>query len=148
MALGPATVATSIAALSVSGVTMVDLTGIKQTYEARDCPVFFPDPTQFVTDFEMQVDSFGSASAKKTARYTLHYVFLYTEAGAGRGIYDHAQGIIQKVSLILDAFASNDALTGCIDDTITGLTVATITDPAGKQFYGALIPIRVMEFIN
>jgi hypothetical protein len=148
MALGPATVATSIAALSVSGVTIKDLNAIPQQVQARDCPIFFPDPTRPMGDYVLEVNSYGSSVAKKTAHYTLNYVFLFAEVGQARGIYDIVQPLVQSLSLVLDALNTNDALNGCIDSFPGGLQVGQMTDPAGRSFFGATVPIRIMEFVN
>lgn len=148
MAVSAATVATSIAALSVSGLTIKDLDAIPQEVTARDCPVMFPDPSRFLTDLSIEVDSYGSAAAKKTVRYTLNYILAYRVVGEERGLYKIYQGFVQKVCLLLDAMLANDALSGCIDSTPTGLTLGVVQDPAGKSFHGCLIPIRIMEFYN
>jgi len=148
MALSAATVATSIAALSVSGLTIKDLDAIPQEVTARDCPVLYPDPTRFMTDLVIEVDSFGSASAAKTIRYTLNYVLAYRIVGEERGLYKIYQGFVQKACLFIDAMLANDALSGCIDSTTIGLTLGVVQDPSGKSFHGCLIPIRIMEFYN
>ena len=44
MALSAGTIASSIAALSVPGVTVVGLDGIPETAAGRDCPLMYPRP--------------------------------------------------------------------------------------------------------
>lgn len=148
MALAAVTIADSIAGLSVSGVTIKDLDQIPQEVQARDCPILFPDPSRYVSDLSVGVDSFGSGSAKKTVKYMLNYVFLYSETGVGRGLADNAAGVVTKVMLILDAFLANDALTGSIDITPLTTTAGVVNDPSGKPFYGALLSFAVTEFVN
>ena len=89
MTLQADTIATSIAGLSVSGVTIKDLDGISEQVHARACPLLYPKPDGFMSNLRVERDSFGPASnARKTVRYTLSYVYLHAPIGEGRGLFD------------------------------------------------------------
>ena len=141
------TIAASIAALSVTGLTIKDLDAIPQQVQARDCPIMFPDPTKFFSNLVVTVDTFGSNSARKTINYTLSYVLLYAEAGEERGLYKVYQPLVQMALSVIDALLINDALNGCIDIQPQDVPIfGTLTDPSGKAFYGATYSFRVVEF--
>lgn len=150
MSLAAVTVADSISKLSVSGVTIKDVDQIPNEVTQYDLPVMFPEPLNFVTDFEVIRDSFGIDSiAKKTARYTLNYTFCHSLVGSGRLLSDVYDDMVTKALLILDAIVANSTVTGAID--IEPLDVASfgvVLDPAGNSFHGCQISVRVMEFIN
>ena len=60
-----ATVATSIAALSVSGVTLKDTDEIPEEVFSRHCPVLFPDPDDFITNLRIEPQSLGVGTIRK-----------------------------------------------------------------------------------
>lgn len=149
MALQAVTVATNIAALSVSGVTLKALSAIPENVAPRDCPIIYPRPDGFMSDLEVEVDSFGSSAGKKTVRYTLTYMYLHSAIGEGRGLFDVYEDMVTKATAFVDAVISNDAIAGCVDITPTGITnFGPVADPAGGMFHGAQMPFVVTEFIN
>jgi hypothetical protein len=149
MAVAPVTVAASIAALSVSGVTLKDMDEIPQKVEARDCPIFYPKPDGFLSDLEVEIDSFGSAAAKKTFRYRLNYVFLHAAIGEGRGLFDVYADMVANIAALIDAIIANDALSGAVDVQLEGVSsVGPVPDPAGSMFHGCIFTLAVEEFIN
>src|SRR5687767_6199894 len=109
------TITNSIAALSISGVTIKDVDEIPQSGNLI-LPILFPRPNDFVTDFSQTLQSFGSGgTAKMDFEYNLNYVFLYAEMGSGLGTFEIYNGLITKLSAILVAIASNDAVSGLVD---------------------------------
>ena len=44
MSFSSTTIATAISALTITGVTVKDITAIQEQVEPRDCPVLFPSP--------------------------------------------------------------------------------------------------------
>ena len=150
MALQFATVANSIAAVSVSGVTIKDIDEIIEFVSARDCPLVQPVPNGFVSGLNVERDSQGLGSvAMKTVMYTLTYRLMYAPIGTGRGLFDVYDDMVAKAGLFLDALISNDALTGTIDITPTGaLNFGPVLDPAGNSFHGCDFQLKVMEFVN
>ena len=150
MALAIATIVTNIAAISVTGVTIKDMDNIPEQVNARDCPILIPEPVDFVSNFEVERNSYGSAAqSKKTARYTLNYTFMYQPVGASRTGLDKYGDMVEKAFAIIDAIIANDDLGGTVEfmpqDTVS---FGVVLDPAGGTFQGCRILIRVTEFIN
>jgi hypothetical protein len=142
-------VAEAIAALSVSGVTLKDIDAIPEKVEARDCPILFPRPNEFVTDYELEINSFGSAAAKKTERYKLNYVFLHAPIGAERGLFATHPDLVANARTILSAFRDNDALGGAVDIQPSAIaSFGPTQDPSGNTFHGCIITLSVTEFVN
>ena len=141
------TITNSIAALSISGVTVCDIDQIPQSAHLLT-PILFPRPNDFVTDFKQEFVSFGSnGAAKINFEYNLHYVFLYAEAGSGIGAFDMYSGLITKLSAILVAIASNDAVSGLVDlQTSTIGNIGIVEGPSGDQYWGLMLSLRVLEF--
>lgn len=150
MALSFITITNSIAALSVSGVTIKDIDEIPEAVLERDCPILYPEPAGFITDFIMVRDSFGpGTSAKITVSYNMTYTFLYSAVGSGRGLFDVYDDMVTKMGLILDAIIANDNLTGAIDFTPDeAFNFGPTADPAGSVFHGAQLVFGIVEFVN
>lgn len=146
VALNPVTVANSIAALSISGVTLKSVGAIPDTGEMVT-PILFPQPNGFITDIKVVNQSFGSnTTAALDFNYTLHYVFLFAEAGSGLSQLDPYSPLIQKLELIWETIITNDAVTGLIDVRLEGVEgLGVIDDPSGNQFWGALFSLRCLE---
>ena len=140
-------VADSIAALSVSGVTIKDIDQIPDTARML-CPLIIPQPANFVSDLSITFETFGSnGGAKINTNYTLNYVFLFCEVGSGMGAFAAFSGLISKLSALLVAINSNDAITGAVDIKINSISnIGVITDPAGVEFWGLEFSLRVLEF--
>lgn len=141
-----ATVADSIAGLTYTGITAKDIDQIPDNAELL-CPIFFPQPNDFVMDIQSTFQSFGSnGTAKIDLSYTLNYVYLHCKTG-GIGAFEANAGLIANIAVIVKAILSNDAITGAVDivpQTIQSIGV--VEDPAGNQFWGALFSFRVLEF--
>lgn len=149
MALAAVTVATNIAGLTVTGVTMKALNAIPEGVDARDCPIIYPKPDGFMSDLQVDIDTFGSTSAKKTAWYTLNYMYLYAPLASGRGLFDLYEDMVTKAMAFFDAIIANDAITGCVDiQPVSISNWGPVADPAGVSFHGCQIALRVQEFIN
>jgi hypothetical protein len=141
------TVTNSIAALSISGVTIKDIDEIPQSAQLLG-PVLIPQPNDFVTEFTQTFQSFGSnGTAKVDFGYTLNYVYLHCEAGSGISSFDIYAGLITNLSAIVVAIASNDAVSGLVDLKIASISnIGVIEDPSGNQYWGVLLGLRVLEF--
>ena len=160
MSLDSRTIATGIAALSVTSPTtgkkivIKDIDGIPQQVQARDCPIMFPHPNNWMqggnggTGNTEGADTFGAASKRywMFAR-TYQYVYLHAMAGTDRGIYVHYKpaganlDAIQTALTTLD-LASVDVL------SMTALNFGLIEDPVSGQFYGCIIDVKLMERLN
>ena len=150
MTLQISTICDSISNLSVSGLTIKDLNEIPEAITGRDCPVIYPKPDGFVTNFEMVRDSFGGGpTAKMTVTYDLTYRLLGAPIGAGRGLFDSYSLMVEKVYAFIDAVLAVDTMDGLIDIVPADATAfGPVTDPAGGMFHGADVILHVMEFVN
>jgi hypothetical protein len=149
MALAIVTVCDSIAALSVTGLNILDVDQIPPDV-TRLYPVLFPEPLEFVTDFAMERDSFGGGStAKMTVTYNLHYTFCFTPIGAGRTGLDLYDEMLTLAAAILDAVLAIDTFTGGVDMVpLAPVEFGPVPDPAGNQYLGCRFTFQVQEFVN
>ena len=141
------TIADSIAALSITGVTVKDIDQIPDAATML-CPILIPQPNGFMTDLDVSFESFGSnGTAKINIEYNLHYVFLYSEAGSGLNAFAPYAGLVGKIADIIEKITSNDAITGLVDIKLGSLgDIGIISDPAGNNYWGALFSLRVLEY--
>jgi hypothetical protein len=141
------TITNSIAALSIPGVTIKDTDEIPQSANML-LPILFPRPNEFVTDFSQEFVSFGSnGGAKINFEYNLNYVFLFVESGSGLSTFEIYGGLMQKLSAILVAFASNDAVTGLVDLQTSNVgPIGIVEGPNGQQYWGVMISLKILEF--
>jgi len=140
------TVTDSIAGLTISGVTIKDIDQIPEAARLLT-PLIIPQPNNFVTDLSVTFETFGSnGSAKINTNYTLNYVFLFCEV-SGISAFAAFSGLIEKLSAILVAIDSNDAISGAVDVKINSIgNLGVITDPAGVEFWGLEFSLRVLEY--
>ena len=147
ISLSPKQVADSIAGISISGVTVKSIGAIPPNVQMLT-PILFPQPSGFITDIQVENQSFGTnATAKIDFSYTLHYVFLFSELGAGLSQLDMYSPLIQKLELVWEAIIGNDSLTGLIDmrlNSVEGL--GEVEDPSGNLYWGVLFSLRCLEF--
>ena len=141
------TVASSIAALSVSGVTIKDIDKIPDSAKLL-CPVLIPQPNDYMSNTLMSFESFGSnGTAKMDLEYDLNYVYLHCEAGSGVNAFAPFSSLMTKLAAILVVIFSNDAITGLVDMKLNSVSnVGIINDPAGNSYWGVLLSFHVLEF--
>jgi hypothetical protein len=152
MSLSAGTIATGIAALSVSGVTIKDVTAIPDTVNGRDCPILFPSPDGWLLGGNGEPSdgptTFGTAITRMwTFNRTYRYVFLYEQAGATRGLKDVISGLAGKVDLITEAVAEMD-LTDVDAQSITVSNFGVIEAPDAKAFFGCILDFTFRERLN
>lgn len=141
-----ATIANSIAALSISGVTIKDIDEIPQSARLLT-PLLIPQPNDYVTNFEAEFQSFGSNGTPKIdLNYSLNYLYLHCEAGSGLSTFDVYGGLMTKLSAILVAILSNDAITGLVDMKPQIGQIGIITDPSGIEYWGITFSLRILEY--
>lgn len=152
MTLSTATIASGIAALTVSGVTIKDVDEIPETVNSRDCPILFPSPDGFVLggngEPETGSTTFGTPTTRLwTFNRSYRYVYLHEQAGATRGLKDVIGAMATKVDLILEAIAEMD-LTD-VDVMRVGVSdMGVIEAPDAKAFFGAIFEITLRERMN
>jgi hypothetical protein len=149
MGLQIATVAASIAGLTIAGVVIKDLDEIPSEVGKRDT-VLAPLP-EYVTDPTMERDSFGGGStAKMTVEYTLNYRFFLMPVGGTRNsTLEWMVALVDKVALIWDAVLEIDDFSGCVD--IVPMSIANmgyVLDATDNTYYGCDLSFRVTEFVN
>lgn len=153
MTIAFTTITNSIAALSITGAQTInirDIDEIPDAVEARDCPILFPDPTNFITNFTPVRKSFGGGTvAKFDIQYNMNYLFLQTAVGSGRGLFDVMDDMLDNIAAIFDAIIDNNLVTGLVDMTPSGIAeFGPVRDPAGNDFLGTNVIIQILEFKN
>lgn len=150
MTIALKTVTDSISKLAVAGLVIKDMDEVPAEVGTRQ-PMLIPG-YPFVTEVELVRDSTGGGScAKMTLTYTLNYLFCYKPAGAGRNnTLEYYSPMAEMATAILDAIIAIDTIDGAIDVVPLPLTAigVVISDPAGAEYIGANIGIRVTEFVN
>jgi len=151
MALKATEIATSIAAYSVTGVTIRDLDDFQDEIHDRDSdlPVLMPAPN-FFTAPKIDYKSLGTgASARINVTYVLRYRFFYAEVGDERALNEIFQGFVGKVTEIVDAVIAGDSTADAIDLQVVDISpFGVVSDPVGNQFHGCDFGIQVLEFVN
>jgi hypothetical protein len=142
-----ATVIDAISNLSVSGVTLKDVDTIPENVQLL-CPVLFPRPDNFITEVTPEFVTYGSlGTAKINLSYTLNFMYCHAPIGSGLGgVFANYGSLITNLELILEKILESDVVTGAVDLQLAGVNIAPITDPAGNNYFGAEIALRVQEF--
>ena len=145
-----ATITNSIAAVSVSGLTIKDIDEIPQSANNRDCPLLVPDPDNFVTGFNANPDTFGAGSNRKwTVGYTLNYLLLYAVVGSGRTtVLEKYSGMVSMAFAFYDALFAVSDLTGSVDFEPGSVNRFDIVTLAGASFHSCGVSLNVKEFVN
>ena len=146
IALHPLTVSASIAALSISGVTIKDVDEIPDS-AAMLCPLIVPRPNDFITNIQAVRQSFGGGgTARIDFTYTLNYAFLFCEAGSGQGAFAPYDGLLEKLVTILETMLTNDDISGAVDMQVDNIgEIGVISDPSNKNFWGVHFSLRCLE---
>jgi hypothetical protein len=144
-----ATVAHSIAALAVPGVTIKDIDEIPAAGSLL-CPIMFPQPSGTISGIQPVFQTVGTGgTAKIDLSYTLHYVFLECEAGSGINELAATAAVIGHLADILEVMLANDAVIGAIDSVPESIDeIGVIEDPTGNQYWGALLSFKILEFVQ
>lgn len=152
MTLSAATNATAIAALTVTGVTIKDADEIPEKVNARDCPVLFPDPNNWLGGANMEPGDGPSSFGTADMRYWLinrqyRYIYLHEAVGATRGLKDVISAMAEKVDLLIEAMCELD-VSGVDVQTVTTSDFGVLEDPAGNGFFGCSVTVTLRERIN
>jgi len=142
------TVTNSIAALSISGVTIKDVDEIAASW-GKQANIMYPKPDNFITNAKFSADSFGSNGAE-AARFSCNmtYRFLGTQVG-NMGTFTSAyNNVITKMVTILNVILSNDVITGADDFRfISQSNIGPLADPAGNLFHGVDLTFWYEEYL-
>lgn len=139
------TVTSSIAALSISGVTVKSSAQITSSRLSTHATLS-PRPERFITDLEVEA---GEISKQKmTVRYTLNYVYYHTQIGSVLDFPEYAD-LLTNISAILVALMTNNSVSGALDlDAPTVSDIGPVLDPAGNVFLGCVISLRILQFVE
>jgi len=147
MTLSIITIAGSISALAVTGVDIKDIDEIPDSVDTNDCPMVFPNPDGFVSNFEVERMAMSAGTSNVwDIYYTLTYRFLHSEIGMGLGLFDVYEDMVDKVMDFVDKMLVSDSVTGAVDLTVDDITTfGPVSDPSGKMFHGCDIAFRILE---
>ena len=145
MALQIPEITESIAALSVTGLTIRDVYDIPIKI---DRPTLFP-LDDFIAIEELVMDSFGSGdTAEMTFIYRLNYRLCYKPIGTGRNL-EVVGDLVEMIAAILDAIIGIVNITGAVEIApANNIRMGVVADPAGTSWFGCDFSFRVKEFIH
>lgn len=151
MTLSTSSITAGIAAISISGLSIKDITSIPEQVQPRDCPILFPHPVQFIqggAGGEEGLETFGIPTSRFWLfNRTYRYLFLYAPVGSTRGMVDIYSGYVSKIDSIMESITELD-VTDVDVRNISVSELGVIEDPAGSKFYGCTIDIMVREKVN
>lgn len=141
-----AEVATAIASLTLSGITILDLDAMPQAVMERACPLLGPsshDPA-FLTDWSARR---LTLQGNQENRYTLNYILFQAPVGADRGLFKQYPAMVENARRVVEVFQALPRVDGCKSLTLAGMpNVGPVHDASGQTFHGALFALRVVEF--
>jgi hypothetical protein len=141
-----ATVANAISGLSISGVTVQDVSGITDAI-GLGANVLSPRPKNFVTG--LRIEEIEVTKQKLNVYYTLNYVYYHTQIGGLGGLFGTYADMIGKLALIVLAFCGNAVLAGTMDSGKPRVgQIAGIPDAAGNIFHSCEISIDILQFLE
>jgi hypothetical protein len=150
IAIRLATVASSIAAIKISGVTVRDIEQIPED-ASKSLPILYPKPDGYISNMVFERLSFGGGgAAAMSISYTLTYRYLHAIAGARLGLFSVYADMVANIAKILVAILDNDDITGALDMVLEGVSnIGPLTDPAGQiTYHGVDITLRVTELVQ
>jgi hypothetical protein len=151
MSLSISAITAGIAALSVSGVTIKDMSGIPEQVQGRDCPMFYPHPDSFIQGGAGSgegLETFGTPTTRMWLfNRAFRYVYLHAPVGSERGLYVHYSAMCAKADAIAEAITALN-VTQVDVMAITYSAFGVLQDSAGSSFYGFTLDIVVREKVN
>ncbi len=152
MALSSTGIATAIAGLTISGVTVKDISGIPDEADPRSMPILFPAPSTWIGGGNGEPNTGPVTFGTPTTRMWIfnreyNYIYLHAPVGSGRGLFDHYSAMSTNCDAILTAIIALD-LAGVDVKNIEISNFGALQDPAGKQFYGFMLKIILREKVN
>ena len=164
MSLDIVTLTDAIAALSVtiterSGtvktLTIRAMDDIPMRVFGRDCPILYPDPVQFVTEFNPVKATLGEGINNSwDVGYRIHYTLLYSSFNAGRGM-ENFSGAVVMAFAVMQAVMTANPIAGAVLLRPDGIDETGILyDAAGAQaedaepYYGLSMSFTVFDMIG
>jgi hypothetical protein len=141
------TVTNSIAALTISGVSICDVDEISDAV-GLDTAVLAPMPAGFISDIALTYDEITQQLCR--LEYTLNYRYYHCKiAGGLGGLFATYAGLITNAAAIMLAFSNDATLAGAMNNTAPIISgIGPVTDPTGNGFHGFDISLRIMQFLE
>ena len=148
MTLSTNTITNSIAALSITGVTIKGIDEIPEGVLERQCPILYPEPDGFIGNLEVVPMSFGTAgSGHFDVDYDIKYTFLYKPVGTSRKLLSTYPTLLTLALTIVDKIIISDVVTGAVTLEFAGFENFGIAhDIVGVPFIGTRMLFHVKEF--
>jgi hypothetical protein len=153
MALNTPAIATAIAALTVSGVTIKNITTIPKAIKKADCPIFFPHPEDWEQGLEsLTGNAFVGQAGVFDVVHHFRYIYLHGLSIAANPMSSIYSAMAGKADLIVSALESMNANSGVL--TVTSVRrsrFGEIAAPAAGNtsirdiFYGCFFEIDIQE---
>lgn len=151
MAIDAAAITSAIAALSVSGVTIKDVSAIPDSVVHRDCPIFFPAPGNWLNGGNAANEdstTFGTPGTRLWhINRSMNYVFLHSAVGTGRGNADNYADAVTKIEALVTALVQLD-VSGVDVTDVAHTPISVMNSPAQTKFTGCEFTITLRERIN
>lgn len=152
MSFSSTAIATGISNLSISGVTVKDLSAIPEAVEQRMCPILFPSPDNWMLGGNGEPSegstTFGTPTTRLwTFNRAYRYVYLHSQVGTGRGLLDVISAMSTKADAIITAITTLDVSDVDVKNVTVG-EFGVLTDPAGRSFFGCTMDITFRERLN
>lgn len=153
MSFSSTAIATAISQLSITGVTVKDLTAIPDNVENRMCPILFPSPDGWQAGGNGEPGegptSFGTPTTRLwTFNRTLKYIYLHAPVGSSRNmVMDMISPMSTKADAILTAITTLNVTDVDVKSVAVG-EFGVLTDPAGHSFFGFTLDITFRERLN
>lgn len=141
-------VATAIASLSVTGVTIQDVDKVPSR-ALTSVPIFYPKPDGFITNLAPVDVTFGiNGLETMDFQYDLTYRYLHAAIGTNLnfGVY---QQLITNIVALLAAILNKDTFAGApgVDVRLrTVLNIGPVEDPEGNRYHGCDFVFAVKEY--
>lgn len=151
MSFSSTSIATAIAALSITGVTVKDITDIPEGVTNESCPILFPSPDGWQTGGNGEPSdgptTFGSPTTRLwTFNRGYKYVYLHTSVGTGQ-LADIIGPMSTKADAILTAFTTLDVA----DVDVMKVDISNfgaLQGPDGHTFFGFELNVTLRERLN
>jgi hypothetical protein len=141
------TVITNMAALSISGVTVMD----HAPQFTQDCrvPALYPSYSPSVTLNSVERGSACETDPYRVLRYTLNYVYLHIETTQDTDNSQYEIAIRAAMASIFAAVAANDTALGVYLVTPTGFSIAEkLIEVGGRTYLGGQVTLEAQEWQN
>lgn len=148
-ALNLRTITASIAGLSISNLTILDVNAVPTALTDQAKHYLYPAPNGFLANLNTTTDTTGSGlGAYKTIRYTLHYILAYSPVGMGASnYYEYYPDLLDMTAAIVETFLESDAaISGAVDVQVSTGAWGVLGDPTTGQWYGCDVLLNVTEF--